>query len=131
MKSYEKTQSNDAARISRYSISLEPEDYQLEVYLMDWETQQISHIKKNITVPDFGKQHLIMSDIQLSPDVKPAQVGRPFVTEQWYLEPNLTNLFIHGISDTYIYFEIYNIKNAKESNSVLTIDFIIYISFVI
>ena len=123
---YEETQTANIARISRYSISLEPGDYWILALITDRETGRQSQITQAFTARNFQKTGLTVSDMYLSQTVLPAQAGQPFVTEQWYIEPNLANAFTRDNPNFYIYLEMYNLPALQEKPARFFTDLIFY-----
>lgn len=123
---YQETLSSHIARVSRYSISLEPADYRISVYITDLETKSISQISRTFAARDFRGKNLMTSDIQLSHNMSPAQNGQPFSNEHWYIEPNLSRTFSPSTPAIYCYFELYHLPVSTGQSSLFTLEFRFY-----
>lgn len=127
VETFSETQSSNKARISLVGFSFDPGQYRVKALLRDVETQKSSIIEGSFSARSFQSQELMMSDIQLSQNIKPAEDGQPYVKNQRYIEPTAVRIFAHGLSDIYIYFEIYNLAyTPKTSDSTYTAIFMFY-----
>lgn len=127
VETFSETRSRDKARISLVAFSFEPGQYRIKALVTDVETQKTSVIEDAFVARSFDSQNLMISDIQLSQKIEPAQEGQPYVKNQRYIEPNAVRIFAHGVSDIHIYFELYNLAySPKSENSTYTAVFIFH-----
>ncbi|NIR52208.1 hypothetical protein GWO43_26795 [candidate division KSB1 bacterium] len=108
---YLETQSVQKARVSLVGYTLPPGRYTLRAQLTDIETRHSTNIEETFRAEDFSSPNLMMSDIQFSHNITPAEDGQPYVKNQRYIEPNAVRNFAHGMTEYfYVYFEVYNLK---------------------
>lgn len=122
---YLETQSIGKARVCLLGYSFEPGNYKLLAVITDLETQKTSKLENVFVARNFHAKDLMISDIQLSQKIAPAEDGQPYVKNQRYIEPNAVRIFAPGLADIYIYFEIYNLAYSQhDENTTYTAYFI-------
>ncbi len=104
------------ARVLLMAFSFDPGRYKLKTKLKDLETHKIARVEEYITARDYTGDELLVSDVQLSQKIAPAEEGQPYVKNQRYVEPNPVRTFVHGARDIYVYFEAYNLLNGCENH---------------
>ncbi|MFQ5637285.1 MAG: hypothetical protein ACE5IR_04750 [bacterium] len=113
---FTETESLQRARISLLAVTLAPGDYDLEIILLDTETRYNTQVERPFQVKNFQLSNLLISDIQFSQKIKPAEEGQPYVKCGRYIEPIAMRNFGHGTNEYfYVYFEVYNL-NTKASD---------------
>lgn len=125
--SFRATTATDRAQICLIGFTFDPGLYRIHAVLTDFETEDASTIDEWFLAEDFRAPKLLLSDIQLSPRIKPAPDGEPYVKNQRYIEPTAIRTFAHGFSDLYVYFEVYNLKfSVSKSASTYTSTFVFF-----
>ncbi|MFQ5864223.1 MAG: hypothetical protein ACE5IW_03235 [bacterium] len=125
--SYAETQSTTKARVSLIAYTFDPGKYKVRAVLTDMETQHSSRIEQVFCSRSFQSPNLMISDLQLSQKIVPAEEGQPYVKNQRYIEPNATRIFTQGLSDIHVYFEIYNLSYSQnKENTTYTAYFTFY-----
>jgi hypothetical protein len=125
VETFSETTSGERARISLVGFSFDPGQYQVKALLTDGETQKTSIIEGEFLARNFQSPKLMISDIQLSQKIEPAKSGQPYVKNKRYIEPTAVRIFAHGLSDIFIYFELYNLNYPPiNSNSTYSTLFI-------
>jgi len=121
VETYAETQSSQKARASLLGFLLKPGAYKIKAHLTDIETQHSSEIVETFYPRSYQSSELMISDIQMSQKIEPAQDGQPYVKNQRYVEPNAGRIFAHGLSENiFIYFEIYNLNYFENCGSTYT-----------
>lgn len=110
---FTETISGKKARISLIAFTIDPGDYVVKSTLRDLETLRTTTITQSVIASDFSANELVISDLQLSQKIEPAPEGAPYVKNQRYIEPNAVRLFAHGLTDIYVYFEVYNLLQSE------------------
>lgn len=125
VRTFDETKARDKARVSQVGFSLQPKSYRILVTITDLETLHTSVIEKELEARNFESDTLMVSDIQLSTKITPAENGQPYVKNQRYVAPNVLRTFALEHSDLHLYFEVYNLKYSPEnSGSTYTTYFI-------
>jgi hypothetical protein len=118
---YTETQSAQKARASLLGFLLKPGAYKIKAHVTDIETRHTSEIVETIYPRSYQSSELMISDIQVSQKIEPAQNGQPYVKNQRYIEPNAGRIFAHGLAENiFIYFEIYNLNYFENCGSTYT-----------
>ncbi len=117
VRTFDETIHSGMARASLVGYSLQPGRYILRSELRDMETSKVSKIEQYVTVRDFAKQQLQVSDVQFSHRIEDGTEGEPYVKNGRYIQPNALRTFAHGLSNVFFYFEVYNLSTAAEDDA--------------
>jgi GWxTD domain-containing protein len=104
------------------SFFLPPGDYALNLIVLDNFGGKIGTVNKSLTVPDFNKNGMILSDIVLSPEsfiwegVAPEE--RQGSYQQLQAFTGMSNTFRSG-DEMHVYFEVYNLALDQKSQKNL------------
>ncbi len=128
--SYPETQSQEKARSLMVPFSFEPGEYRIVATVTDLETEKQSRVDEIFPVSGFLSQNLMLSDVQLSSKIRPLNSNDAYpgyyVKNQRFIEPNARRTFARGLTDIYLYFEIYNLEYSQKSDSTYTAYFVFY-----
>lgn len=124
--SYKDTQLKDKARVALIGFTFNPGQYRIKVLVTDLETQKTSKIDNLFEARNFQSNELMISDIQFSQKIKPAEPGSPYVKNQRYVEPMAARTFAPQYSNFFIYFEIYNLLYEKHNNKLTYTTYFIF-----
>jgi GWxTD domain-containing protein len=100
LKNFAQTTSHRQSSLKRFSTDLEPGYYDLILQVKDTESKKITTFHKSVTVRDFRKDSLTMSDLMLVHRMDVDGTRKNIV-------PNLTGAIAKGANDFYFFFEIY------------------------
>jgi GWxTD domain-containing protein len=101
LKTFEQTQEKNKFNLSQRSLPLDPGVYTMRIQVRDLESQKATVIGREITIPNFLQQQLLISDIMLVNQVK-REAGKSSIA------PNVTGN-LSDIPDGFsLFFELYN-----------------------
>ncbi len=113
---FDETVNKKKARVSLMAFSFAPGRYKLRTTLTDVETNKATDVEQFFEARNLDKDSLMVSDVQLSQNIKPAEAGQAYVKNKRYIEPNPIRTFGHGMHDICLYFEVYNLMSGCEDN---------------
>lgn len=96
--------------LNRIDQQIKPGEYELAIQTWRQNTDKMGVYRETITIPDYAKDHLMLSDIQIAHKITNASnVSNPrFVRGRWNIHPSPSAIFLPGIP-LFVYFEIYNL----------------------
>lgn len=100
---------NESAKFIVKEYYLNPGTYYSEITLTDLNTKQEKTVKNKIVVEDFLQNEISFSDIMLVSNLK-IENGKKVITP--LVDKNIDNL-----NQLYLFFEVYNSRNQKITNS--------------
>ena len=95
---------------------LDQGDYNLRLTIEDPKSTKASEATLPITTKLFGKDELLLSDIQLSSSIERDTTKTPYTKNGYRVIPNPTNVYGIGLPILYYYVEIYNLKPATSDS---------------
>jgi GWxTD domain-containing protein len=101
VKDFGQTISHQRSQLKQFSTDLLPGKYELHVQISDHKSKKITTIQKSLTVKDFSKDSLGMSDLMMASKIGTLGTRKSIV-------PNLTGHLTNDSSSVYIFFEVYH-----------------------
>lgn len=99
-------------KLIRFSFMVDPGHYQAVIRWTDLETRKTLQVAKAITVPDFSRPDLEVSDLQVAASIHPTQEHSILVKNNMKIVPNIPRIFGPELNVLYVYYEIYNLQYA-------------------
>lgn len=96
-------------KLIRFSLLLEPGEYQAQMKLKDLETLKSLDFRKKILVQDYNAPGLQLSDLQIAASISARNGKDVLVKNNWKVIPNVTRVVSIKQNVLYIYAELYNL----------------------
>ncbi|MFQ5637391.1 MAG: hypothetical protein ACE5IR_05300 [bacterium] len=113
-------------KLIRFHFIINPGDYEARIELTDVETRHNLSFKRKISVSDYTKTGLQLSDLQIAISMNVSQKDNVLVKNDREIVPNVSKIVGGQLTTLFLYSEIYNLRySLQEPNKELVTTYVI------